>query len=266
MAEGAGEPRLEDFGITEEDLARAPCLLLAEHRPMVLLAAYLAAASAVFAVILHTGGSIRVAALFTAITLAAGSVLLVPLLFLAQCASERAEERWLCGRFPKLRACLAYRRAVAEQLRRPDRAAVPSGVPRGWWRDAPPEAFAAAVGRQLEAEPGARVTRLDRERTGADFELVAASGGVLVRCEPGARPVSAGVARELVAAIADRRAERAVIVTAAGAAQAFEELSVGRPITVVAPWQMGSAIRSGERGVRKEELPLEPPRTHREGG
>lgn len=247
MAEGSGVPRVEDFGITEDDLARAPCLLLAEHRPAVLAAAYLGAAAVVFAVILASGGSVAAATLFTLITLAAASVLLLPFLVLAQCLSERAEERWLCRRFPKLRACLAYRRAVAEQAQRPDGGvADPPAVPHGWWRGAPPAAFTAAVARSLETLPGARVATLDRERTGADFELAASSGLLLVRCEPGARPLAAGVARELVAAIAERRADRALIVTAAGATPALEELSTGRPIAVVAPWQL-------DRGIRNEE-------------
>lgn len=254
MTEGAGEPRLEDFGITEEDLARAPCLLLAEHRPTVLAAAYLVAAAAVFAAILHTGRSFPVATLFTVITMAAGSILLLPLLVAAQCASERAEEHWLCGRFPKLRACLTYRRAVAEHARQ--RLAAAAAEPETeWWAGAPQPAFVAAVGARLARHPDLRVSALDRERTGADLALESSNGSVLVRCEPGPSPIGAGVGRELVAAMTEYGAARAVIVSAADPAPALAEAIVGRAITVVPPWQL-----EGEFGIRNSQsTPREDP-------
>jgi len=247
MTECAGEPRLEDFGITEDDLARAPCLLLAEHRPAVLAAAYLAMAAVAFTVILATGASVPTAALFTVITLAAGSILLLPLLVLAQCASERAEERWLCGRFPKLRACLAYRRAIAEHARRRPAAAAAEPGPV-WWASAPQTAFVAAVSARLARDPELRISALDRERTGADLEVETAKGSVLVRCELGASPVGPGVGRELVTAVTECGAARAVIVSVADPAPALAEAIAGRPISIVAPWQLDA-----ELGMRNEE-------------
>ena len=102
-------PRVEDFGISEEDLANAPGRFFAEKWPSILGVAYLVAAAAISFIILRVAGSWPAALFFTTIILAAGSVVLLPLAMLVLCASERVEERWLCRKFPALRACLAYR-------------------------------------------------------------------------------------------------------------------------------------------------------------
>lgn len=246
MAEGAGEPRIEDFGITEDDLSHAPCLFLAGHRVAVLAAAYLVAAAVVFALILSASGSYPTAAFFTVVTLAAASVLFLPLLTLALCASERAEERWLCSRFPKLGACLAYRRAVAEHTRNVSRAAAAETTPHDWWLNAPRDAFVEAARMELERSGPADLAVVDHDSTGIDFVVDGPAGAVLVRCEPAAVEVGAAVGRELVAAIADRGAARAVIVTAARVAPALAAYITERPISVVAPWQLDKVMRNEE--------------------
>ena len=111
-------PKVEDFGITEEDLVEAPRLFVAGHRPWIFLLTHVFVAAALFFGILRAGSSWSAAAFFTIVILAAGSVLLLPILVAALCIGERAEERWLCKRVPVLRACLAYRSAVAEHPRR----------------------------------------------------------------------------------------------------------------------------------------------------
>jgi HEPN domain-containing protein len=243
MVEIADGPRVADFGITQEDLERAPCLFLAGHRVAALAGAYLAVAAALFALILGASGSYPAAVFFTVITLAAASVLLLPLLTLVLCASERAEERWLCSRFPKLSACLAYRRAVAEHARTASRAANAETRPHDWWLSAPRDAFVEAARMELERSGRADLRVVDHDATGIDLVVEAAAGACLVRCEPGAVEVGAAVGRELVAAIADRGAARAVIVTAAPAAPALAAYIAERPITVVAPWQLDTIIR-----------------------
>lgn len=240
MAESVGGPHVDDFGITEEDLRRAPCLFLEGHRPAVIAAAYLTAAAVLFSLLLRTGGSPPAAAFFTFIGLAAGSILLLPVLLLIVCASERVEKRWLCGRFPKLSACLAYREAVAEHERRHRPTVERSSI--GWWSGASSTAFLEGVRTELEGETARGIAALDRDTTGIDFELGAASGTVLVRCEPGVRPVAAAVGRELVAALADRAAARAIIITAADVSPALADYIAGRPISVVAPWQLDQRI------------------------
>lgn len=246
MAESTDGPRVEDFGITEEDLSHAPCLFLAGHRAAVLAAAYLTAAGVAFALMVSGSASYTAAALFTIIVLAAASILLLPILTLAQCASEQAEERWLCRRFPKLSACLAYRRAVAEHARKARSAPAFDPVSAEWWASAPPTAFAEAVRLAIERHPPASAVPADRERSGVDFVVQGADGLVLVRCEPGGTPVAAAVGRELAAALADHGAARAVLVTAAGPTPPLADYLADRPITVVAPWQLDRAMRNEE--------------------
>jgi hypothetical protein len=240
MAEGVGGPHLDDFGITEDDLARAPCLFLAEHRMAALAGVYLAAAAVLFALILSASHSYPAAALFTVIALAAGSVLLLPFLTLVLCASERAEERWLCRRFPKLSACLAYRRAVAEHAR--GAAAAPPADPRERWATSDAAALTEAVAAELRLRVEGSVQGVDRESTGIDLVVTSDLGPVLVRCEPGPGPVEASVGREMAAAVADHRAVRAVLVTGAELAPALADYLVSRPISTVPPWRVGDEL------------------------
>jgi hypothetical protein len=100
------------------------------------------------------------------------------------------------------------------------------------------------LGSLLEKTALGSVTAYDRDATGIDFEVRAAAGPVLIRCEPGGQPVTAGVGRELVATVADRRAARALIVTTAGASPALATYIAGRPITVVAPSKIQEIIEN----------------------
>ena len=253
MVEGAVRPQLDDFGITEEDLNRAPCLFIAGHRPSVIAAVYLTVSVVVFLLLLGVGGSPTAAAFFTVVSVAAGSILLLPILVVAVCASERVEERWLCGRFPKLSGCLAYRAAIAE-FERLERAESADGpISTRWWVGASATAFVAAAEKELERLTGCAACTVDREATGFDFEVQSPDGAILVRCEPGAGPVPAAVGRELVAAVADRGAARAVVVTTAEASPALADYIGGRPIAVITPWRLEETIRkfgSSELGIR----------------
>ena len=237
-------PRVEDFGITEDDLVQAPQLFVAGHRVWIFLLTYTFVAAALFFAILQTGSSWPAAVFFTVILLAAGSVLLLPILVAALCVGERAEERWLCKRVPVLRACLAYRSAVAEHRGRSGSPSKAHPSTSQDWTVLSPALFRAEVGSLLEKTASGSVTAFDREATGIDFEVRATTGPVLIRCKPGVQPVTAGVGRELVAAMADRRAARALIVTMAGASPALADYIAGRPISVVAPSQLHEMIKN----------------------
>lgn len=230
-------PRIEDFGITREDLARAPSPFFAHHRGKVLLGSYLFAAAVVFVTILRAGDSWPAAVFFTLIAMAAGSILLLPVLMLALCATEAAEEHWLCRSFPSLRACLAYQRAVAEHQRR---SAVrrPPPVGEDEWASLSGPRFLEEVAVLLEERHPSEVSRMQREASGLDFVIDDGVHEILVRCESGATPVAASVGREMAAALADRRAKRAVIVTAAKAAPVLEEYLADHAIDVIAPWNL----------------------------
>ena len=248
MTDGVREPRLEDFGITEGDLARVPCAFLSDHRLGALTAAYLVAAVAVFVTILRASGSYSASVFFTIVSLAAGSVLLLPALIFLLCVSERAEERWLCSRFPKLNACLAYRRALAEHGRAV-RALMASNATTPQWsvlsRPAMVEAVQARLGELLQVP----AMELDVERDGADLAVNPSGGRMLVRCEPGPGPVGAGIGREVVAAVMDHEAMGALIVSPGTATPALEHYLVERPIRVVPPWQLDDAIAGVEPGA-----------------
>jgi hypothetical protein len=242
------EPRLEDFGITEGDLARVPCAFLSDHRLGALTIAYLVAAVAVFVTILRASSSYSAAVFFTIVSLAAGSVLLLPALIFLICVSERAEERWLCSRFPKLNACLAYRRALAEHGRAVRAMAASNSTITQWLvlsRPAMVEAVQARLGQLLQVP----AIELDVERDGADLAVNPAGSRVLVRCEPGPGPVGAGVGREVVAAVMDHRAIGALIVSSGTPSPALEDYLEERPIRIVPPWQLDDAIAGVELGA-----------------
>jgi hypothetical protein len=244
-------PKIEDFGITEADLVRVPRLFVASHRPWIFVLSYLVAAVVLFLGILLAGSSWSAAAFFTIILLAAGSVLLLPMLVAALCVGERAEERWLCNRVPVLRACLAYRKAVDEHRRRKTTVSRPRPCSAEAWAALPAASFRAEVASLLEEWPHGSVTSFDREATGVDFSVPLDDSEVILRCEAGSRPVAAAVGRELVAAVADRRAVRALIVTTAGASPALSDYIAGRPVSVVTPSQLHAFIT-------RRELPAPP--------
>jgi hypothetical protein len=228
---------MEDFGITEDDLAQVPKLFLTNHRAGVLLASYLVAAVLVFVLIIGTSHSLPAAAFFTVITLAAGSVLLLPALVLLVCAGEQAEERWLCRRAPMLRACLAYQRALTEHRQKAEESAGRPLDPKDWPALSGP-AFRRQVSSELDRRLQSSVSETDREQTGFDFLVERVGKRTILRCEPGSAPLAAAVGRELVAALDDSQADAAVIVTAAKPTRALADYVVDRPITLVAPWTL----------------------------
>ena len=227
-------PRIEDFGISERDLAQVPKFVVAGHRTALLVGVYLIAASGLFFLLLSVGGSWSAAAIFTVIVLAAVSVLLLPAAFLAVCAGERAEERWLCRRFPALRACLAYQEAVAEHRRRQEVLPRQPEAP-GDWSGLSHTAFVELIRENLDRLFGACVTELDRESSGCDFMADSSTSRVLVRCEPGSQPIAASIGRELTASVGDFTADAAVIVTSAMPTRSLEDYIAERSVFVVAP-------------------------------
>ncbi len=227
-------PQIEDFGITREDLEQAPCFFVANHRPKFLLGSYLLAAGVVFVAVLRAGDSWPAAVFFTLVALAAGSILLLPVLMLVLCATEAAEEHWLCRRFPRLRACLAYQKAVAEHQRE-IAARMPRPVGKDEWAALSEPSFLEEVASLLEKRHRSAVSRMQRESSGFDFVIDDGVHEILVRCEPGSIPIAASVGREMAAALADRGAGRAIIISAARAAPLLEDYIADRPIEVVAP-------------------------------
>ena len=238
-------PRIEDFGITREDLARVPGSFIASHRAKLLLGSYLLAAAVVFVAILRAGDSWPAAIFFTLIAMAAGSILLLPAVMLALCATEAAEQHWLCRSFPSLRACLAYQRAVAEHQRR-NAARPPPPVGEDEWASLSGPRFLEEVAALLEERLPSAVSRMQREASGLDFVIDDGAHEILVRCESGSIPIAASVGREMAAALADRKAKRAVIVTAAKAAPVLEEYLADHAIDVIAPWNLD--FHSSDRG------------------
>jgi hypothetical protein len=233
-------PRIEDFGINEDDLDRVPKLFLSNHRPEVLVSAYIIAAVMAVTAIFHSSGSMPAALFFSAMTLAAGSVLLLPALMTILCAGEWIEERWLCRRVPVLRAYLAYQRAVAEHRRSTDNRVSPVTAPKGW-SSASHSAFLEMLSTELDTLFGA-VSWADREETGFDFVVEQAERRLLLRCESGVKPVAAAVGRELVAAVDDFRGDAAVIITVAEPTPALEGYIADRPITIAPPWDLDAVV------------------------
>jgi len=230
-------PRIEDFGITREDLARAPSSFVAKHRAGLLLGSYLLVAAVVFAATLRAGDSWPAALFFTVIALAAGSIVLLPVLMLALCATEHAEERWLCRTFPTLRACLAYQKAFAEhRCRIAAQKSRPSSEAQ--WAALSGPTFLEEVASLLEEQLPFAVSRMQRESTGFDFVVDDGDHEILVRCESGSTSIGASVGREMAAALVDRGAKSAVIIAAAKAAPVLDDYIADRAIAMIAPWNL----------------------------
>lgn len=238
-------PKIEDFGISERDLAQVPQFIVANHRKGLILGVYLVAAFGLFWLLMSVGGSWPAAVFFTVIVLAAVSVLLLPAAFLAVCAGEQAEERWLCRRFPALRACLAYQKAVADHRRRSLLSSPPSAASEDWLAISLPASL-MITGNMLNRMSCGRVTEVNRETAGFDFLFESDSRRLLLRCEPGANPVSAAVGRELTGALVDFNADAAWIVAAAEPTSAFEDYIANRPITVLGPGELAETILNSE--------------------
>jgi hypothetical protein len=231
-------PRIEDFGITEDDLARVPRLFVANHRFAILGLAYLMAAVALFTAILRVGNSWSAAFFFTVVTVAAGSILLLPLVAAAVCAGEKAEERWLCRRVPILRACLAYRKAVADHTRHTTSELLRHSPAPDEWAVLSPGVFRAEVASLLEQSVAAPVFRCDREATGIDFRVDWTDRSVILRCEAGLQPISAGVGRELTAALTEIEADLAVVLAVSGPDPGLARYITKRSIVVLQPWEL----------------------------
>jgi hypothetical protein len=173
--------------------------------------------------------------------LAAGSILLLPVLMLVLCATEAAEEHWLCRSFPRMRACLAYQKAVVEHQRRVT-ARTPPPVGEDDWVALSEQRFLEEVASLLHQRHPSAVSRVQRESSGLDFVIDDDGCEVLVRCESGSIPIVASVGREMAAALADRGAKQAVIISAAKAAPVLEDYIADRAIEVIAPWDLDRGI------------------------
>ncbi len=227
-------PRAEDFGITEQDLDTIPRPRLMRYRPQVLFALFVTTTAAAFIGLLAAGAPTTAAALFSVVLVAAWSIVLIPIFVCLLCASERVERRWLCRRFPLLDACLAYREAVEEHRARRDRRHQ-DRADVGWWSTLPPDVLRLQVERRLDARDITPRRVRDPHAAGYDSEISVGGERVLLRCVPGDHPVEIAVGRELIACLEETGADRAVIVTAAGADSDLEAHLVGRPLSVTDP-------------------------------
>lgn len=188
----------------------------------------------VVGIIYKLSASIPAALTFALITLAAASVVLVPLLMCLVCASEKVETTWMCRRFPALKGCLAYREAIAEFKRLTRRAPARLRNHEWWVRLSRP-----TLRSQVEQDLGKRGLDLrpvaDYATEGYDFTYRDQSETVLVRCEAGSAPVDIGVGRELIACLDETGADRAIVVTPSGASKRLGSYLMDRPIHVVDP-------------------------------
>jgi len=228
-------PRPEDFGLTADDVEEAPELVVTRFRPQLFIALYAAVVAVVFGLIFWASGSLGAAVAFSVIGTAAISVVLIPVLVCVLCASEKAETKLLCRRFPQLTACLAYRDAMTEFRQQLTRRSSEEAHDRTWWCRLTGPTFRDRVRRAFEAR-GIELTPVEDRRTrGFDFTFGETGGDVLVRCETGADPVDIGIGRELTACLVETGAARAILVTPSGVSTRLGDYLSGRPIDVVDP-------------------------------
>lgn len=227
-------PSIDDFGISEQDLATTPRPWLERYRPQILIALLIGAVSVLYVLMLDELSSVSAAAMFSVVLVAAWAIVLVPVFICLLCASEAMERRLLCRRHPSFDACLGYRKALDEYRRRRNRHQ-PCRADTHWWVGLSSDAYRIEVERRLE-RLGADLDRpRNREAAGYDFEANSPDGRILIRCEPGDRPVKVGVGREMLSCIAETAAHRAVIVSAAGSSAALVSFLRGRPVEMTDP-------------------------------
>jgi hypothetical protein len=187
-----------------------------------------------YLLLFDAGSSVSAAALFAVILVGAWAIVLVPVFICLLCASEQLERRWLCRRYPLLEACLGYREALEEYGRRRHRRRL-DRADLGWWTSLSSAVYRFEIERRLAGADVDLVTTADRETAGYDFEVAGSEGRLLIRCEPGGSPVGIGVGRELVSCLAETGADRAMVVTAAGASPGLADYLSGRSLVVVDP-------------------------------
>jgi hypothetical protein len=227
-------PRPEDFGLTADDVARAPELVVTRFRPQLFIGLYATVVAVVFGLIFWSSGSIGAAVAFSVIGTAAISVVLIPVLVCVLCASEKAETKMLCRRFPQLTACLAYRDAMTE-FKQLTRRSSEEPHDRAWWCRLSGPTLRAQIQRALETRALELSTVADGRTAGFDFVFTDRGGEVLVRCEAGPDPADIGIGRELTACLVETGAARAILVTPAGVSTRLGDYLAGRPINVVDP-------------------------------
>jgi hypothetical protein len=228
------KPRPDNFGVTAEQVEQAPELFVTRHRLAIFVAIYIAVFALAFAIVLTTTQSVSAALVFGLILVAAGSIVLIPLVVCCLCASEKAETRWLCRRFPTMKACLAYREALAEFTRK---TRGPSDRPRDhdWWIGLSASTFRGQVQAALERRGFELTPVVDRQADGYDYAFVNDGDTVLVRCEEGTTLLDIGVGRELTACLLETGAARAVLVAPAEVSRRLSGYLVDHPIDVVEP-------------------------------
>jgi hypothetical protein len=231
------EPRPESFGVTAEDVELAPELFVTRFRLLIFFALYIAVFAAAFTIIYVYSNSIPAALTFGLIAVAAVSIVLIPLLMCVICASEKLETRWLCRRFPAIKACVAYREAMTEFRRLTRRSPEPIHD-RQWWSRLSPPTFRGQVQEALQKRDLRLTPIVDRRADGYDFTIDEDGEKVLIRCEAGATPVDVGVGRELASCLEETGAERAILVSPAGVSPNLAAYLMDRPIDVVDPEQI----------------------------
>jgi len=227
-------PRIEDFGISERDLATTPRPWLVRYRLKILIGLLIGVISVLYVLMLDAGSSVSAAAMFSVILVGAWAIVLVPVFICLLCASEDVERRFLCRRYPLFEACLGYREALDDYRRRRRRDQQCRADPE-WWAGLSSAAYRFEVERRLNCLGAGLTKPKNREAAGYDFEANGPDGRALIRCEPGDRPVEIGVGRELVSCLAETGADRAVVVTAAGSSEALASFLSGRPLKLVDP-------------------------------
>lgn len=227
-------PGIEDFGISERDLATTPRPWLVRYRPHNLIALLIGVMSVLYVVMLDAGSSVSGAAFVSVILVVAWAIVLVPVFICLLCASEAIERRLLCRRYPLFEACLGYREAL-DEYRRGRRQQEQSDADPEWWAGLSSAAYRFEVERRLNRFSAALARPKSREAAGYDFETDGPNGRILIRCEPGDRSVTIGVGRELVSCLTETGADRAVIVTAVGSSAALAGFLSGWPLEVVDP-------------------------------
>jgi hypothetical protein len=143
----------------------------------------------------------------------------------------------LCRRYPTLKACLAYREAIAE-FKRITRRSTVDVRDHDWWKKLPATVFRSQVARALERTDHSLESVPNREATGFDFVLGGEGHRVLIRCEEGSGVIEAGVGRELSACLAETGADRAILMTTGKPSAALTSYLMGRPVKLVRPWEI----------------------------
>ncbi len=240
-------PERQDFGLSEDAVARLPTPFVASHSSRILAVGFGLTVAVSVACGVALSGSMVAAVVFGVLLVCAGSIVLLPVAVAAVCAAEAVEHRWLCRRIETYRRWRAYQAALATHEEAVRRHRVRELDKRRRWCSLPGEALREAVVDLLQRQ-GWRVERVAPEPdTGVDLRMERDGRSAVVRCVPGGLPCGPALVRELVTCRDDFGTDGALLVAPGGGSRQLERYAQDMQRRAVVVIDADSLVAADER-------------------